>query len=87
MNTKLTLSLSKEIIEEAKSYAKSKGISLSKVVEDVLKEIVHTDMKNSPDEQNMHPTLKKLSGSLSNMKHKNLNYKQLKELHLKNKLK
>lgn len=86
MNTKLTLSLNKEIIEQAKAYARSKDLSLSKVIEDLLKEVILTDIK-FPDEEKLHPTLKKLSGSLANMPHANLNYKQLKELHFKDKLK
>ena len=59
MNTKLTLSLNKEIIEEAKAYARSQGLSLSKVVEDVLQEIVQADIKNLPDEHNLHPYIEK----------------------------
>ena len=48
---------------------------------------IQGDMETLPDEENLHPTLKKLSGSLANMPHANLNYKQLKELHFKDKLK
>jgi hypothetical protein len=33
MNTKLTLTLEKEVIEIAKKYAKEKGQSLSEIVE------------------------------------------------------
>jgi hypothetical protein len=36
MNTKLTLNLNKEIIEDAKDYAKNNSISLSKLIENYL---------------------------------------------------
>ena len=37
MNTKLTLTLEKEVIEIAKEYAREKGQSLSELVENYLK--------------------------------------------------
>jgi len=40
MNTKLTLSLSKEIIEEAKRYAKNNNVSLSFLIENYLLKII-----------------------------------------------
>ena len=43
MNTKLTLTIEQEIIEKAKKYAKSKGRSLSDLVENYFKTIVDTD--------------------------------------------
>ena len=36
MDTKLTLKLDREIIEEAKKYAREKNISLSKLIESYL---------------------------------------------------
>ena len=52
MNTKLTLSLSKEIIEEAKRYAKNHNVSLSFLIENYLLKIISdyqekTDSKGS----------------------------------------
>ena len=44
MNTKLTLNLDKEIIEEAKFYAKSNRLSLSKLIENYL-----NSLTKSPD--------------------------------------
>jgi hypothetical protein len=41
MNTKLTLSLDKEIIAEAKSYARSRQVSLSKLIENYLNSLSH----------------------------------------------
>lgn len=40
MNTKLTLSLNKDVIELAKRYAKDKNISLSFLIENYLLKIV-----------------------------------------------
>ena len=40
MSTKLTLSLNQEIIQQAKIYAKERGISLSALVENYLQKIV-----------------------------------------------
>jgi len=42
-NTKLTLSLNKVVIEEAKIYAKSKNISLSQLIEIYLLKITSND--------------------------------------------
>ncbi|MEM6737672.1 MAG: DUF6364 family protein [Bacteroidota bacterium] len=43
MNTKLILTLEKEIIEIAKAYAKSHTRSLSKLIEDYLRSIIEHD--------------------------------------------
>ena len=40
MNTKLTLTIEKALIEKAKKYAKGKGRSLSDIVENYLKVII-----------------------------------------------
>lgn len=40
MNTKLTLNLDAEIIQEAKTYAKSQQVSLSKLVENYLNSLI-----------------------------------------------
>ena len=61
MDTKLTLSLDKEIIEAAKAYARNKNTSLSNLVENYLasvtsKEKVHAD--------EISPLVKSLSGVL-----------------------
>jgi len=40
MNTKLTLNLNAEIIQEAKSYAKSHQVSLSKLIENYLNSLI-----------------------------------------------
>ena len=47
MNTKLTLNLDKEIIEEAKTYAKSQSVSLSKLIENYLNSLTRASKKKS----------------------------------------
>jgi len=47
MNTKLTLNIDKEIIEEAKSYAKSHRVSLSKLIENYLNSLTRETKKKS----------------------------------------
>jgi hypothetical protein len=51
MDTKLTLSLDKIIIEKAKNYAKSQEISLSKLIESYLSSLTsktHSDIEITP---------------------------------------
>jgi len=59
MNTKLTLKLQKEVIDQAKSYAREHQVSLSLLVENYFKFLAgkkqHTDFELSP-------TVKELSG-------------------------
>ena len=43
MNTKLTLTIEHSLIEKAKRYAKSKGRSLSDIIENYLKVIIKDD--------------------------------------------
>jgi glutamate synthase domain-containing protein 3 len=47
MNTKLTLNIDKEIIEEAKIYAKSHQVSLSKLIENYLNSLTRQTKKQS----------------------------------------
>ncbi len=48
MSTKLTLSLDKKIIEQAKQYAKEQHVSLSSLVENYLQKIV-SEYKSKTD--------------------------------------
>ena len=57
MTTKLTLSVEKEVIERAKSYAKKSGRSLSEIIEQYLDSIT-----NENNHQAVSPKLKKLIG-------------------------
>ncbi len=59
MNTKLTLSIEREIIEQAKVYAKKTGRSLSDIIQSYLS-ILTQDIQSS----NLSPTTKKLKGSV-----------------------
>lgn len=61
MNTKLTLSLEKEVIEQAKSYAKKTGRSLSELVETYFKNLTQKTEK----EDEIHPKVKKLIGRIT----------------------
>ena len=47
MNTKLTINLNAEIIYEAKTYAKSHKVSLSKLIENYLNALTRDSKKNS----------------------------------------
>lgn len=59
MVTKLTLSVDKSIIENAKSYAKNTGRSLSEIVENYLKSIIQENNISS-----INPNLKKIVGAV-----------------------
>lgn len=62
MNSKLTLSIDKEIIEEAKTYAKTKRVSLSKLIENYLNSLSH-ESKNS---DTVSPLVQSLTGIIPN---------------------
>lgn len=62
MDTKLTLSLDKQIIEAAKQYARKRNTSLSNLVENYLVSIIKSP-KQSADE--ISPLVKSLSGVLT----------------------
>lgn len=62
MNTKLTLNLNKAIIEEAKSYAKSNNVSLSKLIENYLNSLV---TKNNKSSRKISPLVESLTGVIS----------------------
>jgi len=70
-NTKLTLSLNKVVIEDAKNYAKSKNVSLSQLIEIYLLKITSNDKIESEPT----PIVDQLSGiiELSN----ETNYKEI----------
>lgn len=48
MNTKLTLSLNKSVIEQAKDYAKNNRVSLSKLIENYLSSLTTSEKKIKP---------------------------------------
>ena len=60
MNTKLTLTLKKEVIDQAKKYASEKGRSLSEMVENYFKYLTEIKPEEKPEE--LSPRVKKLRG-------------------------
>lgn len=61
MDKKLTLSLDKAIIENAKNYAKSNNISLSKLIESYLTTLT----KRKKQSTDITPLVESLSGVIS----------------------
>jgi hypothetical protein len=61
MNTKLTLTIEKEIIERAKKYAKEENRSLSNIIENYLKMLTRKQPEKSDIRTN--PLVESLRGS------------------------
>lgn len=61
MDTKLTLSLDKEVIEAAKEYARKRNTSLSNLIENYL---VSVTAKSKVNADEISPLVKSLSGVL-----------------------
>lgn len=57
MNTKLTLTIDKAVIEEAKAFAKEQGKSLSGIIENYLK-----TLPKEKKQDELSPNVKKLVG-------------------------
>jgi hypothetical protein len=70
MNTKLTLTIEKSVIEKAKKYASEKGRSLSDIIENYLKVITKEEEKK---DIKLTPLVKSLKGSFKAPK--NFDYK------------
>ncbi|WP_299290653.1 DUF6364 family protein [uncultured Mucilaginibacter sp.] len=62
MNTKLTLTIEKEVIDKAKKYAKNREQSLSDLIESYLKAIT---VENDPAAIEITPIVKSLKGSFT----------------------
>ena len=60
MNTKLTLTIEKEVIEITKQYAKEKGQSLSEIVENYFKALTSGKIKITAKQ--LSPKVEKLRG-------------------------
>ncbi len=73
MNTKLTLSIEKSVIEKAKKYAQEKERSLSDLIENYLKALTSNESEKIMDED-LLPTTKSLKGSFKMPK--NFDYKK-----------
>lgn len=63
MNTKLTLTIEKEVIETAKEYAKEKGQSLSDLVENYFKLITRDRREILPEQ--LSPRIQRLRGIMT----------------------
>ena len=74
MNTKLTLSINQAVIEEAKSYAKKSGKSLSSIVEEYLKSLSNKQKIDKKTES--LNIIKELRGSVK-IKNKDIDYKEI----------
>lgn len=66
MNTKLTLTIEREIIEKAKVYAKEKNRSLSDIIENYLKILTKEEPKQNV--KDLNPIVKSLKGSFKTSK-------------------
>ncbi len=73
MNTKLTLTIEKEVIEIAKEYAKEKGQSLSEMVENYFKFVTLSRKKVA--EKQLSFKVRKLRGIIKT--DNNFDYKQV----------
>lgn len=73
MNTKLTLTIEKEVIDVAKVYAKEKGQSLSEMVENYFK--ILTSERGEFQERQLSSKVRKLRGIIR--VDKNLNYQEI----------
>ena len=62
MNTKLTLNLNKEVLKQAKNYAKENKLSLSKLIENYLDSLSKTS-RNKPQ---ISPLVESLMGVIPN---------------------
>ena len=62
MNTKLTLNLNKEVLKQAKNYAKDNKLSLSKLIENYLGSL----SKSSGDKPKISPLVESLTGVIPN---------------------
>jgi hypothetical protein len=61
MNTKLTLTIEREIIERAKNYAKEKNRSLSDIIQNYLKTLTKEEEKDKV--KKLNPIVTSLKGS------------------------
>lgn len=83
MNTKLTLTIDREIIERAKIYAKDKNRSLSDIIENYLKALIEKEEKNK--DKKINPIVESLKGSFKmpkDMDYKKELKKRLEKKHL-----
>ncbi len=70
MTTQLVLNLDEKLVTESKAYAKKENTNLSELIEKTLKKIIH---ETEPSTEYM-PTVKKLSGIISEDQLRTINY-------------
>ena len=80
MSTKLTLTVDKQVIEEAKKYAKKQGRSLSNLIEDYLKLLIEPPSLAN-DELEYSAIVKSLDGSVK-VEEEDFDYKEVLEQEL-----
>lgn len=61
MDTKLTLKLDKNVVEEAKKYASSQKTSLSQIIESYLRFITNQNESEDKEEIEISPFVKSMS--------------------------
>lgn len=74
MSTKLTLTIEKSVIEDAKKFARSHGRSLSNLIEEYLKAVVKKEELS--EEFEISPIVKSLWGSVKPLPD-NKSYKEI----------
>ena len=72
MNSKLTLTIDKNVIEKAKRYAKSENRSLSNLIESLLRQV----SSDEEDKEVLHPDILALRGSVKVPKDFSYDYKK-----------
>lgn len=80
MDAKLTLNLNKQVIEEAKEYARENSISLSRLIENLLKSLTKKDQGL----EKISPLVESLTGVLpakSSEGHMETRYEHLRKKH------
>ena len=78
MLTKLTLTIEEEIIVQAKKYAQKKHRSVSKIVEDYLKNVSEMESIQNKELKNIGKRTKNISGMFKN-EYKGQSYQDLLE--------
>ncbi len=78
MLTKLTLTIEEEIIVQAKNYAQKKHRSVSKIVEDYLKNVSEMEIIQNKELKNVGKRTKSISGMFKN-EYKGQSYQDLLE--------
>jgi len=76
MNTKLTLTIDKDVVAQAKAYAKRKDRSLSNLIESFLRQVSREVNNDEKIEDAIHPDIAALRGSIKMPKDFSFDYKK-----------